>query len=282
MRPIISLTLATLPLVLGLAGCGGKKAPEGPVVVEGWHQEDGWKAACYFPPDYKDSDRMTQNTVRNEMMTQWKGERGDGVSFSSGVITDVETVLLGKPDAVKGVARQNLDWCRKVMSGQASMDQWQTWFASLKSQLTAGDCKWPPLRYQQHEYLDVGKGWQFEGRVCKGDTIRIEVSSLDYYRLDDDMDWINADGTGERAVGDGYPCTLEECGVGMVIYRFTGDQSGTITYGAVGTETIFEAPEHGILHLRVNEADDSFFDNKWRKKGSLVDHAAIAYIGLDE
>lgn len=273
------MTTLAVALVTITAGCGKKKAPDAPIVVEGWHQEEGWKGACYFPADYKDTDRMTQNEVREAMMSQWRGERNDGVSFSSSVIEGVETVLLGKPDAVKSVARQNLDYCRKAMSGQGSVEAWGSWFAGLRDSLTDGDCKWPPLRYQQHDYLDLGKGWQFEGRVCKGDKVRIEVSAMDSYRLNDSMDWINADGSGERAVGEGYPCTLEECMVGMVVYRFTGDESGTITVGAAGTEVEFVAPEHGILHLRVNEKDDSFFDNAWRKRGSLVDHAAVAYVG---
>jgi len=261
-----------------IAGCK-KKGPEGPVIVEGWHQEEGWKGACYFPKDYKDSDRLAANDVRNAMMSQWKGERDDGVSFSTGVIEGVETVLLGKPDAVKSVARQNLDLCKQYMAG-GSIEPWQNWFAGLEGSLTQGDCKWPPLRYQQHDYLDLGKGWQFEGRVCKGDVVRIEVSSNDYYRLADDEPWINGEGdTSRRAVGEEYPCTLEDCFHGTVIYRFTGED-GTITIGAVGLEKEFVARQAGILELRVN-ADDSWYDNVWRKKGSLIDHSAISYIGQE-
>ena len=222
---------------------------------------------------------MAANEVRNAMMSQWKGERGDGVEFSTGVIESVETVLLGKPDAVKSVARTNLEQCKKYMAG-GSLDPWKSWFAGLESGLTTGDCKWAPLRYQQHDYLDLGKGWQFEGRVCAGDVVTIEVSSNDYYRLGDGEPWINGEGdTSRRAVGDEYPCTLEDCFHGTVIYRFTGED-GTIDIGAVGLEKEFVARQHGILELRVN-ADDSWYDNVWRKKGSLIDHAGISYVGRE-
>lgn len=280
-----STALTTAVVTAALLGAGlaatscKKKAPEGPVIVEGWHTEEGWKGACYFPKDYKDGDRMAGNEVRQAMMSQWKGERDDGVEFASGVIEKVEFVLLGKPDAVKSVARQNLDFCKKYMAG-GSLDPWKNWFAGLRDNLTEGDCKWPPLRYQQHDYLDLGKGWQFEGRVCKGDVVSIEVSTKDFYRLGDDEPWINGAGdTSRRAVGDEYPCTLEDCYHGTVIYRFTGED-GTIDIGAVGLQKEFVATQAGILELRVN-ADDSWYDNVWRKKGSLIDHAAISYYGKE-
>lgn len=280
MRIATVVTTAAIGGTLFAVACGSKKAPEAPVIVEGWHQEAGWAGSCYFPKDYKTSDRMAASNVREAMMSQWRGERDDGVSFSANVIENVETVLLGKPDAVKGVARQNLDHCKKVMAGGA-MGEWQTWFAGLASALTVGDCKWPPLRYQQHDYLDIGKGWQFEGFVCKGDKIRMQASALDYYRVSDDGPWINALGdTNQQAIGNDYPCTIEGCYVGTVIYRFTGED-GVETVGPVGTELVWEAPQNGELHLRINE-EGSWFDNVWRKKGSVIDHAAIAYIGIEE
>lgn len=266
-------------LVLASASCG-KKPPAAPVVLEGWHQLDGWQAACYFPPNYKDSDRLTQNTVRDQIMGQWRGDRDDGFSISDSTWERIETALLGKPDAVKSVAKQNLDHCRRVMGGESSMDTWKSWVNGLASGLTEGDCPWPPLRYQQHDYLEVDQGWQFEGRVCKGDRIRIEVSSLDFYRISDNAPWINAEGdTSQAALGDKYECTIEGCYVGTVIYRFT-DEQGVTTIGPVGTGIEWTAPDHGRLHLQVND-DGTWYDNVWRKKGSLIDHAAIAYVGLD-
>jgi hypothetical protein len=280
MRTVTVFTTVAIAGSLLMVACGKKKAPETQAAIEGWHQETGWKGSCYYPKDYKSSDRVAASAVREAMLSQWRGERDDGVSFSSNVIESVETVLLGKPDAVKGVARKNLDHCKKVMAG-GDIGAWQTWFSGLSASLTEGDCKWPPLRYQQHDYLDIGQGWQFEGFVCEGDKIRMEVSALDYYRLSDSGPWINAAGdTNQRAVGNKYPCTLEECFVGTVIYRFTAED-GTISIGAVGTGIEWTAPQNGELHLRVND-DDTFFDNVWRKKGSLIDHAAVAYIGVDE
>lgn len=275
MRALIPALIA-LPVLIG--GC--KKAPSEPVVIEGWHQDSEWSVACYHPRDYKASDRVAQNDVREAMLSQWRGERGDGVEFSDKVIERIETALLGKPDAVKGVAWQNLEYCKKFASGEADMQSWQGWISGLGNTLTEGDCKWPPLRYQQHDYLEVDSPWQFEGRVCEGDRVRIEVSALDYYRVSDDGPWINAEGdTSQRALGEKYECTLEDCFVGTVIYRFTGED-GTVTIGAVGTELEFTAPGPGTLHLQVND-DGTWFDNKWRKKGSLIDHAAVAYVGLD-
>jgi hypothetical protein len=274
-----SVVVALVTLAAIGAGCG-KKAPTAPVVLQGWQQKAGWNGSCYFPADYKETDRVAQNAVREAMISQWRGERNDGVAFSDNVIERIETALLGKPDAVKGVARQNLEYCSKFMAGQAQMDEWQGWIGGLARTLTEGDCKWPPLRYQQHDYLEVDRAWQFEGRVCKGDRIRIEVSALDYYRLSDNGPWINAEGDkSQQALGADYPCTIEGCYVGTVIYRFTGED-GTITIAPVGTGIEWQAPQHGILHLQVND-NGSWFDNSWRKKGSLIDHAAIAYVGLD-
>lgn len=263
--------------LVGLAAMSCKKPPEAPVVIQGWHQGEGWTGSCYFAEDYKDSDRMKGNEVREAMFSQWRGDRDDGVSFSAGVLEDLETVLLGKPDSVKSVAKQNVELCKTFMT-TGNITPWQNWIAGLRDTLTAGDCKWPPLRYQQHDYLDLGKGWQFEGRVCKDDVVRIEVSSKDEYKLSDDDPWMTAEGdTSRRAVGADYPCTLEECFHGTVIYRFTGED-GTIEIGAVGIEKEFVARQPGELHLRVN-SDDTWYDNVWRKRGSLVDHASIAYIG---
>jgi hypothetical protein len=261
------------------SGCG-KKAPSGPVVIEGWHKQSGWTGECYFPKNYKDSDRITQNEVREAMMSQWRGERNDGVVFSEAMLERMELALLGKPDAVKGVARQNLEYCKKAMSGESSVDAWQSGISSLARTLVEGDCKWPPLRYQQHDYLEIDQGWHFEGRVCKGDRIRIEVSAQDEYRLSDNGPWITAVGDlSQPALGDKYACTIEGCYAGTVIYRFTGED-GSVTIGPVGTGIRWEALQHGILHLQIND-DGTWFDNTWRRKGSLVDHASIAYIGID-
>jgi hypothetical protein len=281
--------LAGVALVAGVlvapGALAGKKkkgpvVPAGPIV--GWHQEAGWKAACYFPRDYNEADRTAQAEVRKALMDQWSGVRNDGVSFSTSTIEGVETVLLGKPAAVRSVAQQNLDFCKKYMSGQEGLEAWQSWFGGLKRSLTEGDCKWPPLRYQQHEYLNITEAWHFEGRVCKGDKIKMQISALDYYRVAPNGPWINAEGdTNQRATAEEYPCTIEGCFVGTVVYRFTGED-GSITVAPVGTELEWTAPQHGILHLRVNEPESALMDNVWRKKGSLQDHAAVAFIGLEQ
>ena len=58
----------------------------------------------------------------------------------------------------------------------------------------------------------------------------------------------------------------------MFIVRFT-TQAGVETIYPAGLEMNFEAPENGTLSYRIN--DDTFFDNKYRQKGSLIDKSAI-------
>ena len=43
----------------------------------------------------------------------------------------------------------------------------------------------------------------------------------------------------------------------------------------VGAETVFTAPGHGTIKVQIN--DTSLYDNKYRTKGGITDHASIEY-----
>ena len=92
-----------------------------------------------------------------------------------------------------------------------------------------------------------------------------------------DGPWINVAGDLEnRAMDDEYPCTLEGCYVGSLILRFT-DEVGNETVHPVGEQTIFEAPVHGKIEVRINDA--TFYDNVFKKEGSMIHHTSIEYNG---
>ena len=83
--------------------------------------------------------------------------------FDEGVIDDVETVLLGRPEKIEAFVADNLTQC---LAGNAGA--WSQWAKGLKSALTAGECN-HPLDYTMFDYLDIGTGWQRPLKICKGD-----------------------------------------------------------------------------------------------------------------
>ena len=113
------MTRSLLPLLMFTA-CGPKKevAPAPPPV--GWHAEEGWKGQCYFPPDFDELEstggisarKMARQKALEEQLTQWRGQRQDGVEFVSSLADDVETVLLGRPEQIEAVSRKNLELCK--------------------------------------------------------------------------------------------------------------------------------------------------------------------------
>jgi len=274
-RPIRPLVLLAFGLLSPVALAKKKKAaPEAPKV--GWSREEGWAGDCYYPPQWDSLDQMTRMDARNAaldgMESQWKGDRNDGLSIDPDKVTDVDTVLLGRPEKIEAVSVQNLAKCQAVMSGQASASDWSSWVLSLPAALTEGECQ-RPLDYTMFDYLDIGAGWQRPLGICQGETIHITGSVKDRYRLSEKGNWINVEGdTSGTVAGTDLPCNEEGCFPGQLIMRFQAESGWEKVY-PVGARLAFTAPEHGTISYRIN--DDSFFDNSWYKSRGIEDHTAI-------
>ena len=270
---LLALTFA----IFAAAPAYAKKKPKTPPPPKlGWVQEEGWKNACYYPPEWSklnEIDRRTQRAkVLDELITQWSGKREDGVAFTENTVEDLETVLLGRPEQIEGVAAQNLTLCQGVATGQATVDQWQSWVRGLPDKLTAGECM-VHMDYTMFDYLDIGTGWQRPMQVCQGDKIRISGTVKDRYRVRDDGPWINVDGDPDKTtLGADWPCNVEGCKEGMLVARFV-TQAGVEMILPIGAEKTWTAPEHGELSYRIN--DTTFYDNAWFKSGQITDRTAI-------
>lgn len=269
--------LLSLSLLI-LTSCGPKNvAPAAPIV--GWHAEEGWTAKCYFPPDYDSVEatggdsarRSARQTSLEAMMSQWQGKRDDGVMIDEGVIEDVESTVLGRPETIEQVSRQNLDYCKQVMGNGASTDGWASWLRNLPGKLTAGECL-APLRNTYFDYLELGWSWQFPVEMCAGDKAKITATSADKFRIAKDGEWITAAGLeGQQASGE-FPCTGEGCWKGMLVGKFTTQDGFEETF-PIGITTVYRATAHGTLTISVN--DDAWFDNAWYKTGAIEDHTGI-------
>ena len=267
--------------VLVLCACA-KKAPEANKKIVGWHVENAETGfACYYPPDFGSMTEGQRIAARaatlDEMKSQWLGKRGDGISFDESRADDVETVLLGSPEKIEKVASDNLARCLEVAKASATpgggdASAWQSWFTNLPSTLTAGECV-AHFDVQMFDYLEIGSGWQRDVSLCAGDKVVISASANDMYRITENGPWINAAGdSAQPTTSSDWPCNKEGCLAGMFIVRFT-TQAGVETIYPAGLEMSFEAPENGTLSYRIN--DETFFDNKYRQKGSLIDKTAI-------
>ena len=78
---------------------------------------------------------MKRSEAMDEVLNQWRGQRSDGVSFDEGLIDDVETVLLGRPEKIEDLVADNLTQC---LAGNAGA--WSQWAKGLKANPTAGEC----------------------------------------------------------------------------------------------------------------------------------------------
>lgn len=274
------LTLAlALVLAPSMAEAGKKKKKKnkkGPPPA-GWHKEDGWLGECYQPPAFEDlgpgARRMAWQETRSNLMKQWQGQKGDGISFKEKVVTNLETALLAKPERIEDVSRENLKRCVEAMSGKGA-DKWEAWINGLPAQLTAGECPNAPLDYTLFDYLSIHVEWQVPAYVCKDDHVRIRASTNDYYRTTEDGPWINADGDKSKPAKLDYPCNIEGCYEGQLIVRFTGE-SGVVTVKPVGLESEFLAPEHGKLEVMIN--DNTWFDNAFKVESGIEHHTSIEY-----
>jgi len=258
-----------------LSGCGPKNtAPAAPIV--GWHTEEGWAFSCYYPPDYDSLSETDRRLARSDVLiaieTQWSGERNDGISFDEDTILNIDTVLLGRPDRIESVSRENLTYCKQAASGAQSATPWRSWINGLAANLTEGECN-KPFDYTMFDYLDIQHGWQREMPICEGDRIRITGTEGDQYRITDRGSYMNVGGDlSQPTVGGDWPCNIEGCYAGQLVMKFVAD-NGIETIMPVGTELVFRATAHGKISYRIN--DETFYDNTWRQRGSLIDHTAI-------
>jgi hypothetical protein len=286
----MSRTISLLALSLLIVGSvdAKKKKAEAPAPV-GWHKveatkkDPGWRGECYYPPKFEDLDtterRIARQKALEQMKQQWLGQKDEIVSFDANMIDDLDTVLLGRPDDIEGVATKNAEMCQPVMSAGGDTGAWESWLASLPAKLTAGECN-TPLDYQLIQYLDLGKGWQEQVPMCQGDRAIIQASASDKYRVVQNGEFINAAGDLTQPSTDpSLPCNFEGCYVGMLIGRFVTD-SGIETVFPIGTEKIFEAPEHGVFSFTIN--DTTAWDNEWHSSGTITDHTAITVSPADD
>ena len=274
------LSLLALLVLPGVAEAGKKKNKKkggDEPVGAGWHEVGSNGGSCYFPPDWSEltagPKRIAWQDARNAIMSQWKGERGDGVDFDDKVITEFETVLLAKPERIEAVVAENLEHCKKAMKGSGT-DAWAKWLVSTPGKLTEGECPYAPMDYTLYDYLSVNNEWQIPVNICKGDKILIHGTEADYYQIADGGPWINVAGDSAMTDVSGLPCNLEGCVRGQLIMRFKGD-SGVESILPVGIEREFLAPEHGTIHVMIN--DDSWSDNKFKVEKGLEHHTGIEY-----
>jgi len=276
------MTVSPISRLFPLAGVallvGCPKKPSGPPApIVGWHKEaEGWQYACFHPPDFGAMDEVQRKLKRAEtldaMMTQWKGEREDGVSFKADLADEIETTLFGDMAKVEAVAMKNLEFCKAASTGAGNTDNWSGWLSGLSGQLTEGEC-FNHFDYTMYDYLEIDTGWQRSMPICQGDKVRISGTVKDRFRLSDKGDWINVAGDpADSTAGTELPCNFEGCYRGMLVLQFT-TEAGVETIYPVGTELIFTAPEHGTMSYRVN--DDTFYDNTWYQAGGIIDHASV-------
>ncbi len=268
---------AALAFLMGVGDAEAKKKKKrwkrkkGPPPA-GWMVENEGQPACYYPPQWDSFNeidrRMKRSEVMDEVLNQWRGQRSDGISFDEGIIDDVETVLLGRPEKIEAFVADNLTQCLAGNPGA-----WSQWAKGLKSALTAGECN-HPLDYTMFDYLDIGSGWQRPLKICKGDRIRISGSAKDQYKLTDGGPWINVEGDpAQLSTGSEWTCNIECCKAGMLIMKHVGKATGFESVILVGTGATFTAPEDGEISYRIN--DTTFYDNVWKQNGSVIDHTSI-------
>lgn len=254
-------------------GCGGKKTEAPPPV--GWHQEEGWSMQCYFPPDYESLSMMDRKLKRGEvldgMIAQWDGSQTGGTYFGERTVEMMETILLGEPEKIEQVSRENLTQCKSVASG-GSKDSWISWLNGQPAILTAGQCN-RPFVDTVFDYVNISTEWEREFSICKDNKIEISAAPKDRFQITEGGDWITVEGDlNQSAQGTNLPCNLEGCFKGQLVLRFTSED-GIETILPVGNGIIFTAPAHGTISYTIN--DDTFFDNKWYQAGGLIDHASI-------
>ena len=79
-------------------------------MIQGWHAEE-WTGQCFYHQNFATLGRGEVYDARQQsmdaMMSQWRGERNDGIQFDDEKIVELETTMLGKMDLVEIRAGQN-------------------------------------------------------------------------------------------------------------------------------------------------------------------------------
>jgi hypothetical protein len=277
-RTLLVLSLLALAVAASDAAFAGKKkSREQAAPKVGWQPAGAAGGQCWHPPDFSSmpegTKRMAWQETRDAMLSQWRGERGDGVKFEDKVVENVETTLLAKADRIEQVSKDNLAQCEEFMKG-GTVATWQTWAAGLTGSLTAGECPTPPMDYTMYDYLSINHDWHIPVQVCKGDLFTVHGTTADYFQLSKGGPWINVEGDKSDASVAGLPCNIEGCYRGMLIMRFTGE-SGVQQILPVGETREFLAPEHGRVDVMIN--DDSMSDNVWKVDRGVEHHTGIEY-----
>jgi len=236
---------------------------------------------CYNPPDFEATAeeggivarRMARSDTLDALLSQWNGSRGDGISFSEGPVSDVETILLSTPADIETVSAENYNLCVEAMAIGGSPMSWQSWFTALPETLTEGEC-YDSLLDRLFHYVELSSPWYWEIPMCEGDVLSISASLSDRFRLEDDGDWITVEGVtdGSISIEDNHPCTEPGCFPGMLVGRFQSDV-GYEEYFPIGAGTVYRARFQGTLSVGIN--DNDFSENSWFSNGGVVDHASI-------
>ena len=140
---LLTLMLVATPLLMTDAVAGKKKKKDkgkdaGPTT--GWVAQ-GDRGACYVPPDFSTlpsgPKRMAWMEARDAVMSQWQGQKGDGVAMKDKVVVNVETVLLAEADRIEAVSLENLDHCKDYMKS-GDLSAWAAWLVSAQIAIPVG------------------------------------------------------------------------------------------------------------------------------------------------
>lgn len=281
MRKALTLAVLIPCLMMSVAGKKDKKKKKKgssePQI--GWVEQKGdMGGSCYHPPDISSMasgpTRLARSETIEQLISQWRGEKGDGVALSEKSIYSVESVLLGDMKDVDEIWAENLDLCEKYFAG-GGPGAWDSWLTSLPPRLTAGECKGSLLPQTLYDYLNIGAGWHIPAPLCKGDEVVIETSPKDLYQIEKGGPWINTAGDTSQDAPSGWPCTIEGCYKGTLLLRFQSD-TGAEQIIPIGTGGLFRAPDHGKITVMINELD--FNENEWKIEGGLQHHTSIGYL----
>ena len=264
-----------------MIACGPKKPAEPEKPKEGWNQEPESSVFCYYPPSFSSLSEFDRKEALgaafDAMISQWKGERQDGISMSGELIESVEIIMLGDMSKVEGVARDNLSYCKQYAANKSAINPWKEWFSGLPSKLRMGECDHHFSYIVPSADVEIDVDWEptepAQFRICKDDKIRVRASSADRFQLEEGGPWITVEGNPEVSTAGSttHPCNTEGCLEGQLILRFKSDTMEEIV--PIGTDGTYTAPDSGLIYYGIN--DDSFYNNKWYMENGVIEHATV-------